>query len=115
MDTIDIAFLVYPGVALLDLAGPYDVLHPVPGARLTLVAKTREPVVSDTGMTLLPAATFDSVPRADVLCVPGGAGQIAQMDDARTVEWLRAVGGGASWVTSVCTGALLLGAADLLR
>lgn len=115
MDVIDIAFLVYPGVALLDLTGPYEVLQLLPGARLTLIAKTREPAVSDTGVSLLPAATFDDVRRAGVLCVPGGAGQIEQMDDARTIDWLRAVGGEAAWVTSVCTGALLLGAADLLR
>ena len=87
----------------------------MPGARLTLVAKTREPVVSDTGVSLLPAATFDEIRHAHVLCVPGGCGQIAQMDDAATIDWLRTVGGGAAWVTSVCTGAFLLGAAGLLR
>jgi cyclohexyl-isocyanide hydratase len=115
MDPIDVVFLVYPGMTLLDLVGPYDVLHLVPGARLTLVAKTRDPVVSDTGVSLLPAATFNEIGHAHVLCVPGGFGQIAQMDDAPTIEWLRKIGGGAAWVTSVCTGAFLLGAAGLLR
>ncbi len=115
MDLIDIVFLAYPGMSFLDLAGPYEVLHALPHARLTLVGKTRDPVVCDTGVSLVPGATLDEAPRAHVLCVPGGAGQIAQMDDAPTMEWLRAAGGGAGWITSVCTGSFLLGAAGLLR
>jgi cyclohexyl-isocyanide hydratase len=112
---IDIAFLGYPGLALLDLAGPFDTLHAVPGARLHVVAKDRQPFPSDTGMRLLPTATYAEIRRADVLCVPGGAGQVELMEDEPTLEWLRAVAGEARYVTSVCTGSFLLGAAGLLR
>jgi cyclohexyl-isocyanide hydratase len=115
MDPIDVVFLAYPGMALLDLSGPYEALHALPGARLTVAARTTEPVLADTGIALLPARTLEQVQRADVLCVPGGAGQIDEMADRATIDWIRTVGAGARWVTSVCTGAFLLGAADLLR
>jgi cyclohexyl-isocyanide hydratase len=115
MSDIDIAFLVYPGVALLDLTGPYEVLHKLPGGRLHLVAKTNQPVLSDSGVKVCPTATFEEVPRAQALCVPGGAGQIEVMDDQATIGWIRSVAAEASWITSVCTGSFLLGAAGLLR
>ena len=113
--SIDIAFLGYPGLALLDLTGPFEVLHAVPGARLQVVAKDGQAFASDGGVRVLPTATCAEVRRADVLCVPGGAGQIDLMEDQPTLEWLREVAGTARWVTSVCTGAFLLGAAGLLR
>lgn len=115
MSDIDIAFLVYPGMALLDLTGPYEVLHNLPGARLQMVAATNQPVLTDSGVKMWAPATFADVPRARVLCVPGGAGQIDLMEDEPTLEWLRRVGADAGWVTSVCTGSFLLGAAGLLR
>jgi cyclohexyl-isocyanide hydratase len=112
--TIDIAFLVYPGMALLDLAGPGDVLQNVPGGRLHLVGKSRQAVTADGGTSVLPSATFAEVGSADVLCVPGGAGQIDLMEDAETIGWVRSVGEKARHVTSVCTGAFVLGTAGLL-
>lgn len=112
--TIDIAFLVYPGMALLDLAGPSEVLQNVPEARLHLVAKSRQPVTSDGGTSVLPSATFAELGSADVLCVPGGSGQIDLMEDVETIGWVRSVGEKARHVTSVCTGAFVLGAAGLL-
>jgi cyclohexyl-isocyanide hydratase len=112
--TIDIAFLVYPGMALLDLAGPAEVLQNVPGARLHLVGKSRQAVTSDGGTSVLPSAMFAELGSADVLCVPGGAGQIDLMEDAETIGWVRSVGEKARHVTSVCTGAFVLGAAGLL-
>jgi cyclohexyl-isocyanide hydratase len=112
--TIDIAFLVYPGMALLDLAGPGEVLQNVPGARLHLVGKSRQAVTADGGTSVLPSATFAEVGSADVLCVPGGAGQIDLMEDAETIGWVRSVGEKARHVTSVCTGAFVLGTAGLL-
>ena len=106
--------LLFDQLTQLDLTGPHVVRARLPGASVHVVAKTREPVRSETGLALVPTATFADVPRADVLFVPGGWGQVAAGDDAETVDWLRAVGATATWVTSACTGALLLGAAGLL-
>ena len=85
------------------------------GAKVDLVWKTRDPVRSDHGMCLVPSATFDGVERVDLVCVPGGPGVAALMEDEQTLDFLRRVAPGARYVTSVCTGALVLGAAGLLR
>jgi len=113
--SIDIVFLGYPGLALLDLAGPLGVLHAIPGARVQVVAKERKPFAADTGLEIVAGSAYAEVRRADVLCVPGGAGQLELMEDHPTLEWLRAVAEGARYVTSVCTGSFLLGAAGLLQ
>jgi cyclohexyl-isocyanide hydratase len=107
--------LLYPRLTQLDLTGPYEVLSRLPGARVQLIAKTREPIVAEGGLTFLPSAAFAEVPAVDLLFVPGGSGQIEATRDAETLAYLRALGGSARWVTSACTGALLLGAAGLLR
>lgn len=112
---LDIVFFVYPGLALLDLAGPYEVLQRIPGARLSLVSRYGTPVASDTGPTVVPTATCADVLSADVLCIPGGAGQIEVMDDRTSLYWVHEIGQRPRFVTSVCTGAFILGAADLLR
>lgn len=109
-----ISFLLFPDVTQLDLTGPAQVLSRMPGARVQLVARTRDPVPTDAGFALLPTATFDDATPADILCVPGGFGVVPAMEDAATLAWVRDAGAQASWVTSVCTGALLLGAAGLL-
>src|SRR5208282_5471251 len=106
--------LVFPNVQQLDLTGPYEVFASWPRARVRLVAKTREPVTSSTGLVLTPDASFDDCPQLDVLCVPGGAGVNALMDDEATLAFVRRQAEGARFVTSVCTGALVLGAAGLL-
>ena len=106
--------LLFDQLTQLDLTGPHEVLARLPGATVQLVAKSREPVRSETGLSIVPTATLSDVPRADVLFVPGGWGQVAAGDDAETVAWLRAIGAHAQWVTSACTGALLLGIAGLL-
>lgn len=111
---VTIAFLLFPGITQLDLTGPAQVLSRLPNARIQLVAKTMDPVPSDAQLSLLPTATFADVPRADILCVPGGFGTVAAMEDAETLAWLKQVGTHATWVTSVCTGSLLLAAAGLL-
>jgi cyclohexyl-isocyanide hydratase len=113
--SIDIAFLVYPDITQLDLTAPFEVLRRVPGARTRVVWKTREPVRADSGFLLTPDATLDDVPAADVLVVPGGSGQIELMDDRAVLDWVARVGSGARFVTSVCVGSFLLGAAGLLR
>jgi cyclohexyl-isocyanide hydratase len=113
--TLQIGMLLFPKLTQLDLTGPQEVLARIPGARVHVVAKTREPVTAETGLVLLPTATFDEVPQVDLLFVPGGRGQIDAGDDAATVAWLRQVGASARWITSACTGSLLLGIAGLLR
>ncbi|MBB5425813.1 DJ-1/PfpI family protein [Paraburkholderia sp. CNPSo 3155] len=113
--SLQIGFLVFPKVQQLDLTGPHDVLASVPGARMHLVWKTREPVVSSNGLVLTPSATYESCPPLDVICVPGGSGVTALLQDEQTIDFVRRQAASARYVTSVCTGALLLGAAGLLR
>lgn len=107
--------LLFPQVTQLDLTGPFEVLMRIPGTRVRTIGKTLDPVHSEGGLTLVPAATYADAPALDVLFVPGGAGQIALTRDRDTLAYLHAVGNQAKWVTSACTGALLLGAAGLLR
>jgi cyclohexyl-isocyanide hydratase len=109
-----IGLLLYPGLTQLDLTGPYEVFRRISDTDVHLVWKTLEAVRSDSGMAILPTVTMAECPGLDVLCVPGGPGQIALMDDAEVLDWIRARGEQAQWVTSVCTGSLLLAAAGLL-
>ncbi|MDB4959947.1 MAG: thiamine biosynthesis protein ThiJ [Myxococcales bacterium] len=113
--TLEIGMLLFPQLTQLDLTGPHEVLARMPDARVHLVAKKLDPVISETGMAIVPTTTFAELPAPDVLFVPGGYGQIAATDDAETLAWVRAAGDSAKWVTSACTGSLLLGAAGLLR
>lgn len=111
---LHIAFLLFPDVTQLDLTGPAQVLSRLGNAKLDLVAKTLDPVATDAQFSLLPTATFADVARTDILCVPGGFGVLPAMEDEETLAWLRQVAAEAQWVTSVCTGSLLLAAAGLL-
>lgn len=113
-ETIEIGFLMFPGVTALDALGPAQVLSAVPGASMHYVWKTRDPVPTDAGYTINPTDTFDNCPQLDVLCVPGGFGQVAIMNDEDVLGFLRRQGTKAKYVTAVCTGSLLLGAAGLL-
>jgi cyclohexyl-isocyanide hydratase len=115
MSTCHIGFLLFPHVTQLDLTGPAQILGRLPGAQAHLVWKTREPVVTDVGFSINPTTTFDDCPQLDVLCVPGGFGIGALFDDAATLAFLRRQGEGAKYVTSVCNGSLVLGAAGLLE
>ncbi len=112
---LHIAFLLFPNVTQLDLTGPAQVLSRLGNARLDLVWKTLDLVPTDAGFSILPTATFADVPHADVLCVPGGFGTNAVIADDAAMAWVRTVGTDATWVTSVCTGSLILGAAGLLE
>jgi cyclohexyl-isocyanide hydratase len=114
MPPIHVAFLLFPNVTQLDLTGPAQVLSRLGNAKIDLVAKTRAPVPTDAGFDLLPTATFAEVTCADIMCVPGGFGTVAAMEDAETLDWVRRIGADATWVTSVCTGSLVLAAAGLL-
>ncbi|MFZ4408177.1 MAG: DJ-1/PfpI family protein [Paracraurococcus sp.] len=113
----DIAFLLYPGCTALDFVGPHNMLRGLMGATVRLVAKTRDPIVTDTRLTVLPDTTFTECPEnLTLICVPGGTeGTLAAMQDAETLEFLASRGRAATWVTGVCTGSLVLGAAGLLR
>jgi transcriptional regulator GlxA family with amidase domain len=110
-----IAMLLYPGMTALDVVGPHDLLAGLAPGSLHLVARTPGPVPSDTGIGLLATTSFAACPAdLDVLFVPGGDGTPAQMRDAATLAFLRDRAGRARWVTGVCTGSLILGAAGLL-
>jgi cyclohexyl-isocyanide hydratase len=113
--TTHIGMLLYPGLTQLDLTGPFEVLHRIPGAEVHLLWKTFDRVVADSGLGLVPSTTLDACPKLDVVFCPGGMGQIALMQDAGVLAFLREHGRRARWITSVCTGALLLGAAGLLE
>ncbi len=112
---LQIGALLFEGVDQLDLTGPFEVLARTPGAALRLYAKTLAPVADVRGLRLLPDATFEEAPRLDILVVPGGFGQEALMEDEETLAWVREKAEEASHVLSVCTGALILGAAGFLR
>ncbi len=111
-----IAMLVYPKMILLDLTAPMTVFN-LMRANIMLVGKTRTPVATDVGIQVAPTMTYDECPaNVDVLFSPGGLdGTVAMMEDRETLEFLADRGGRAGYVTSVCTGSLLLGAAGLLR
>ncbi len=115
LSPISVAFLLFPGVTQLDLTAPAQILSRLGNARIDLVWKDREPVDTDAGFALLPTATFEEVSQPDIVCVPGGFGTVAVMEDEVTLGWVRDVAQSAQWVTSICTGSLLLGAAGLLQ
>lgn len=113
-DDIRISFLLFPHLTQLDLTGPAQVLSRVPGARVEYVAATLDPVPSDCGLSLLPTTTMSDARAADVLVVPGGDGAFDAMLDPDVVAFVRRQAEHATWITSVCTGAFVLGAAGLL-
>ena len=114
-EPIQIGILLYPNVTQLDATGPAQVLSRVPGAKLHMIWKTRDAVPTDAGFSIVPTTTFADCPQLDVICVPGGGGQVEVMVDAEALEFLRKQAAKARYVTSVCTGSLILGAAGLLK
>jgi cyclohexyl-isocyanide hydratase len=110
-----VGFLVFPQIQQLDLTGPYEVFSSALGIEVHLVWKTREPVQSVTGLAFAPTRTFAECPQLDVLCVPGGKGVNALMQDAATLDFIRQQAAGARYITSVYTGSLVLAAAGLLK
>lgn len=108
-------FLLFPNVTQLDLTGPLQVLHRLPGSETHVVAKSLAPVPSDCGLALVPTSTFDACPPLDLLCVPGGFGVDRAIADEATIAFVRRAIAGARYVTSVCTGAFVLGVAGALR
>jgi cyclohexyl-isocyanide hydratase len=115
MDALDIAFVLFPNVTQLDVTGPVQVLSRLGNASVHLVSRTTDPVMTDAGFSINPTCTYEACPEPDIVCVPGGAGADDAMLDNELIDWLRQVSTGADWVTSVCTGSLVLGAAGLLQ
>jgi cyclohexyl-isocyanide hydratase len=113
--TLHIGMLLYPGLTQLDLTGPYELLHRIPNSEVHLVWKDTAPVRADSGIALVPDTTFDACPRLDLVFAPGGNGQLPLMTDPAILGFLRDHGATARYVTAVCTGSLLLGAAGLLE
>ena len=110
-----IGFLLYDQLTQLDLTGPAQILSRLPGARVDYVAATIDPVMSDCRLALMPTLTLAEAGQFDLLCVPGGYGCSAVMNDADTLDWLRWQAPGLQYLTSVCTGSLILAAAGLLK
>jgi cyclohexyl-isocyanide hydratase len=110
-----IGILIFPRMTQLDMTGPYEVLARLPNTTVDLIARTRDPVTTDRGMQILPTVTYADCPPLDVVMVPGGPGQQDLMEDEAALEFLRKAAASAKYVTSVCTGSLVLGAAGLLK
>jgi cyclohexyl-isocyanide hydratase len=127
MSDFNVGFVIFPGITQLDLTGPFEVLSRLgtppsisvasrlPRSSVHVVARSMLPVPSDRGLGIVPTCTFDDCPPLDLICAPGGAGVVEALDDIATVDFIRRQGATARYVTSVCTGAFLLGAAGLLK
>ncbi len=111
---LEIGSLIFEGMDQIDLTGPFEILSRIPNATYRLYGSAPGPVRDVKGLRLFPDATLDAAPPLDVLHVPGGFGQEALMENAAVLGWIRRQAGGAKAVFSVCTGALLCGAAGLL-
>lgn len=112
---LQIGLVLFPKVTQLDFTGPLQVFSSVPGAKVHLIWKRIEPVESDSVLTLTPTTTFADCPQLDVICVPGGFGTDDMVNDSEMLDFLRRQAKAAKYVTSVCTGSLVLGAAGLLQ
>ena len=112
---LEIGALIFEAVDQLDVTGPFEVLSHLPDTVFRLYGKTTAPARDVRGLRLLPDARLDDAPRFDVLVVPGGFGQEAVLEDEETLAWVKRQAGDATHVLSVCTGALILGAAGLLK
>lgn len=111
-----LGFVLYPGFTALDFIGPFEVLSRLPGHTSIVIAETKATVPAEQGPVQVgPEFTFDDAPSFDLVLVPGGPGQRAQMGNEAMRSYLRKAADTATWTTSVCTGALLLGDAGLLE
>jgi cyclohexyl-isocyanide hydratase len=127
MTTFNIGFVIFPNLTQLDFTGPFEILSrlgtppsiSVPSkfahSKTHVVAKTMLPVSSDRGLSIMPTCTFENCPPLNLICVPGGAGVVEALADVETVDFIRCQGGRAEYVTSVCMGAFLIGAAGFLK
>ncbi|HMJ14595.1 MAG TPA: DJ-1/PfpI family protein [Polyangiaceae bacterium] len=114
-NTVHLVFALYPQLTQLDFTGPYEVLRRMPGARVSVASRSGGSLVSDSGLTFGDLKRLAEIESCDLICVPGGRGRVAAEADREFMEQLRRLAAGARYVTSVCTGSLLLGAAGLIR
>jgi cyclohexyl-isocyanide hydratase len=116
MTLLNVGFVIFPQLTQLDFTGPLQVLSGLPQSATHIVAKSKSPVPSDCGLGLVPTHTFANCPPLDLICIPGGSEGVAGViNDRETIEFVRQQAGSARYVTSVCTGAFVLGVAGLLR
>jgi len=116
MSLFNVGFVIFPELTQLDFTGPLQVLARLPQSATYIVAKSEAPVPSDCGLTVLPTHTFATCPPLDLICIPGGSsGVVGAMCDRDTIQFVRRQAGTAKYVTSVCTGAFVLGVAGLLK
>jgi len=111
----EIGFLLFPNLTQLDLTGPWEVFNAVPNIKTRLIWKDLNPVTASGGMKIIPDTDFAECPQLDLLCIPGGSGTNELLTDGEVLDFIRGQAKGARYVTSVCTGSLVLGAAGLLR
>jgi cyclohexyl-isocyanide hydratase len=112
---LHIGSLLFEGIDQIDLTGPFEVLSRIPNATYRIYGKTRAPVRDLKGLLLTPDASLDDAPPLDVLHIPGGFGQESLMEDTEALSWIRKQAKSACRIFSVCTGALVCGAAGLLK
>lgn len=112
---ISIGLIMYPGMTALDIVGPQTVFSSLPDVEIHRIWKALEPIQTDDGMMIVPDTTFADCPPLDVICVGGGLGQMAVVDDPEVLEFLRQQGSSAKFVTSVCGGSEFLAKAGLLQ
>jgi cyclohexyl-isocyanide hydratase len=116
MALFNIGFVIFPDLTQLDFTGPLQVLSRLPQSAVHIIAKSAAPVPSDCGLALVPTRTFSNCPPLDLICIPGGSEGVAGIiNDDETIEFVRQKAGAAKYVTSVCTGAFVLGVAGLLK
>jgi len=110
-----IGMLIFEDMTHLDFAGPWEVFSRLPGCEVKIISRSLQPVTAKGGLKTVPDTTIDNAPQLDLLFVPGGQGIVTVMEDRKILEFLRRQAQQAKYITSVCTGALVLGAAGLLK
>ncbi|MGB5075938.1 MAG: DJ-1/PfpI family protein [Sphingorhabdus sp.] len=112
---LNIVFALFDNVTQLDFAGPVQFLSRLPGASIFVASSDGQAVTTDSGFSILPGTSFAGCPQSDIICIPGGHGVREAIKNPALIDFVRSQAGGARWVTSVCTGAFVLGAAGLLQ
>ncbi len=112
---VNIVFVLFDNVTQLDFSGPVQFLSRLPGAKTHVVSKDGKAISTDCGFAIVPTGSFGDCPQADIICVPGGHGVRQAIADEALVAFVREQAKSAEWITSVCTGSFILGAADLLH